>query len=69
MTADSYPAPVPLGIAQLREIALEFRLRALRGQANAASIADALDALIRARQAGLTLSLRERERGDLSSTR
>lgn len=69
MTADFYPAPVPLGIAQLREIALEFRLRALRGQPNADAIADALDDLIRARQAALTRKIRESERRDFFSIR
>ena len=53
MTADFYPAPVPLGIAQLRRIALELRLRALRGQPNADAVADALDSVIRARHAAL----------------
>lgn len=69
MTADFYPAPVPLGIAQLREIALEFRLRALRGQPNAEAIADALDSVIRARHAALARKMREPERRGLFSIR
>lgn len=59
MTADFYPAPVPLGIAQLRRIALELRLRALRGQPNADAVADALDSVIRARHAALARKNRE----------
>ena len=59
MTADFYPAPVPLGIAQLRRIALELRLRALRGQPNADAVADALDSVIRARHAALARKTRE----------
>lgn len=65
MTADFYPAPVPLGIAQLRRIALELRLRALRGQPNADAVADALDSVIRARHASLARKRHEPERRPL----
>lgn len=65
MTADSYPAPVPLGIAQLRRIALELRLRALRGQPNADAVADALDSVIRARHAARARKRHEPERRPL----
>jgi hypothetical protein len=53
------PSQASLSIDQLRDIALSLRLRALRGQPNAALVADALDSLIRTRHAAITQRVRE----------
>ena len=60
------PSQAPLSIDQLREIALSLRLRALRGQPNAAAVADALDSVIRTRRASMIQPPRESRRAPFS---